>query len=271
MATRYWIGGGNDGAWATIANWDGGASAPGNGDTVIIGATNQNIHGSTVATTTLTIKVTPNYGGVIGDDTPLIFSAGMTLFEYAGTGAACNIACTGGTTTDSNFNHTGGTATISGGTWTKITNGIGAMSIAAAAVVTTLQNVAGTISVGYNATAITTLTNSGTVTCARNITTATLDRGPLIHVDNGTTTYTACTTVTIGNGATYNKRSGGTDTTVHLKPGGTLTIAGTSGGVAGTVTVTTLNQWGGSTLKDIVPGLKLTVGTLTPVGAMAAA
>lgn len=258
--TVAWTGGGNDGVWATAGNWAAGTGTapPANGDTVTIGCTNQNIHGATVATTTLTLRITPGYGGIIGDDAPLIFSSGLTLLEYAGTGAAINIACTAGTTTAASFNHTGGVATISGGTWTTLTNSTGIMTIAAAAIVTTLQNVAGDVTVGYNATAITTLTNSGRVTCSRSITTTTLDRGTLIHLDNGTTTYTTAGTVVIGNGATYNKRSGGTDALVTLKPGSKFTIEGTSGGSGGTVTLTNATVWAGSTLIDVVPGVAVT-------------
>lgn len=258
--TTVWTGGANDGVWATGGNWTAGTGSapPASGDTAIIGVGNQNIHGATVATTTLTIKVLPSYGGIIGDDGALIFSSGITLLEYAGTGASANIACTGGTTAAATFTHSGSQVSITGGTWTLITNGSGPLSIAAAAVVTTLKNASGQVTVGANATAITLLTNSGTVTSYRTHTTTNVDRGTVILMDNGNTTYTSGGTVTVGNGGVYNKRSGGTDTLVEVKPGGTFTIAGTSGGSAGAITLTNATYWGGSTVMDAVPGITVT-------------
>lgn len=259
--TVAWTGGAGDGVWATAGNWAAGTGSapPANGDTVTIGYGNASIHGATIATTTLTLNMLPSWGGIFGDDGPVIFSAGLTSLSFAGTGQSCNIACTGGTTTAASFTHTGSQVNITGGTWTTLTNAAGPMSIAAAAVVTTLNNGGGQITIGYNATAITTLANSGTVTCMRNITTANLNRGTLTHMDNGTTTYTAVTTANVGNGASYNKRSGGTDTTINALPGSRFSITGISGGSAGTVTCTTANIWGGSDFRKATNGLTLTI------------
>lgn len=255
MSTTVWSGGANDGVLLTDANWVGG-TAPANSDTAIIGATNQNIHGAATGRTGITLKILGTYGGIFGDDGPVTFGS-ATLIEYAGSGAACNIGCAG-TVTAANFTHTSGAVNVSSGTWTTLANGAGPLNIAAAAVVTTLKNASGTVSVGYNATAITTLTNSGKVTSSRSHTNTGVDRGTVIHLDNGTTTYTSGGTVTVGNGGVYNKRSGGTDTLVEVKPGGTFTIEGTSGGAAGSVTLTNATYWGGSMVKDSVPGLVVT-------------
>jgi hypothetical protein len=266
MATKSWTGGANDSNFMTAANWSDGI-APANSDTLIVGATNQTINGQATGLTGITLKVFPGFGGTIGVDTPLTFGS-LTLLHYAGTGAKCVIGCTG-TVTASESNHTVGEFVISTGTWSSHINGIGMLTIAAAAVVTALQNAGGTVTAGYNATAFTTLTTSGTVTSSRVATTATVLRGTYTQRDNGTSNFNTHTTVNVHNGATYNKQSGGTDTTVNAYPGSTFTIYGTSGGAAASVTVTTLNEWGGSIIKDSVPGLTLTIGTRNRIGATA--
>lgn len=265
MATGTWTGGANDGVFMTATNWTGlGGAAPANGDTLIIGATSQTIAGAATGLTTVTLKVLAGFSGTAGLDTPLTFSS-ITLLEYAGTGAGANFGTT--TATAANFTHTAGTVTISSGTWTTVNNSLGTLVVPAATVVTTCRNIGGTLTAGYNATAFTTLENSGQATVKRICTTATCMRGSLVQQDNGTTTYTSCGTANVHNGATYNKQSGGTDTTVNLYPGSRFTIAGTSGGSAGTVTVTTLNKYAGSAAVLTVPGLTLTVGTTNYLGA----
>jgi hypothetical protein len=266
LATKAWTGGANDSNFMTAGNWSDGI-APANSDTLNVGATNQTINGQATGLTGITLKVFPGFGGTIGVDTPLTFGS-ITSLAYAGTGAKCVIGCTG-TVTASESNHTVGEFVISSGTWSAHVNGTGMLTIAAAAVVTSLLNAGGTVTAGYNATAFTTLTTAGTCTSHRVATTATVLRGTYTQRDNGTTNYNTHTTVNVHNGATYNKQSGGTDTTVNAYPGSTLTIYGTSGGSAGSVTVTTLNEWAGSTIKDTVPGLKLTITNRIPVGASA--
>ena len=263
MSTRYFTGGANDGNFGTAGNWDT-STAPVNGDTVIIGATNQNITaGLATGLTSIVLKITAGYGGSIGDaSNSLTFTGSL---EYAGRGAFAKFG-SGGTISAGVFNHTGGTAYVSSGTWTSLTNGKGNIDIAAAAVVTTAYNVGGVFTAGYNATAFTTFNNSGMATISRACTTLNCKGGSVVSLDNGTTTYISNATVNVNNGAIYNKRSGGTDTTVTVDPGGVLTIDGTSGGAAGTVTVTTLNEYGGSRIIDAVPGLVLTVGTRNRIG-----
>lgn len=265
MSDIVWNGGSGDGNWNTGGNWVGG-SRPANSDTAIIGSTNQAIIGATVAETGLTVKVTPGFGGTIGADAPLIFTNGPALIQYAGTGRYANFGC-GGTVTSAKFEHSGGQEVVlSSGTWTLVSNSSGTLTIAAATIVTTFNNVAGSVTAGYNGTAFTTCSNGGMMTASRNATTLNCLRGSYIHLDNGVTTYTANTTVNIQNGATYNKRSGGTDTTVNVFPGSTFTIVGTSGGAAGSVTLTTANIWTGSTFTENVPGITLTVTTKNYIG-----
>lgn len=266
MADVVWNGSAADGNWNTGANWVGG-SRPGNSDTAIIGTTNQAIIGATVAETGLTVRITAGFGGTIGFDAPLIFTNGPALIHYAGTGNYANFGCSG-TVTAAKFDHSGSqVVNLSSGTWTLITNSAGNLDIAAATVVTTLNNVSGNVTALYNATAFTTCTTSGRMTCYRNVTTLNCKRGSFTHLNNGITTYTAVTTANVENLATYNKRSGGTDTTLNLFSGGTFTVAGNTGGSAGTVTITTANVWAGSNLYKTVPGLTVTIGTQNDIGA----
>lgn len=266
MATQVWSGGAGDGNFATAGNWVSGV-APGNGDTAIINSTNSNILGTATGFTTITLIVTSGYGGIIGSDGNALTFGSITALTYAGRGAAARLGCAG-TVAAAYFHHSSfASVFISTGTWTLIENSAGQMDIAAAAPLVTLRNTSGTITIGYNATAITALTSGGPVTCKRNITTANLERAQLTHQDNGVTTYTLCTTVNVHNGATYNKQSGGTDTTLTVFPGGAFTIVGSSGGAAASVTVTTSNIWAGNAgFMDAVPGLTLTT-TKAYVGA----
>lgn len=267
MATGYWNGGAGDGNFMTAGNWSGlGGAAPANSDTLIIGSTEQVILGGSTGLTGITLLVTAGFGGTIGSDTPLIF-ASAALITYAGTGNYANFG-SGGTVTAAIFHHTVGEVVLSSGTWTTLTNSVGVLTIAAATVVTTLQNVAGTVTAGYNATAFTTLSNGGNVTFNRNATTLNVLRGNATQFNNGVTTFTACTTANVYNGGTYNKQSAGTDTTVNVFPGSRFTIIGQQGGSATTVTITTMNEWAGSTVIDTVPGFTATIGTRNKIGAV---
>lgn len=254
MATQVWSGGANDGVFLTAGNWVSGV-APGNGDTAIVGATNQNILGAATGLTTVTLIVTNGFGGSIGSDGVSLTFASATLITYAGRGAVCNIGCAG-TVAAASFEHYGtGLVNITSGTWTLLTNSYGPMTVSASAVVTTLNNIGGNITIGYNATAITTLTSGGSVRCARVCTTANVLGSKFTSIDNGTTTYITNGTVNVYNGAEYNKQSGGTDTAINAFPGSTFSILGTSGGAAGVVTVTTLSIWSSAKIIDAAPGL----------------
>ena len=269
MATRYWTDGGGDGVWATATNWDGGATAPTTNDTAIIGTSNRAIVGATVATDGLVIIVTDGFGGTIGADAPLIFSGNSTgtTLTYGGRGSYANFGLTKGLSATANISG-GQQFVLSSGTITTLTTSGGVVTSAAGTVVTTLQNVAAVVTAGYNGTAFTTATNGGTLITSRVCTTLNCKRGTAVQLNNGVTNFTNCGTVNIENGATYNKQSGGTDTTVTAFPGGRLTIAGNAGNSAATVTVTTLNEWAGSSIQDVSNGIVLTVTTRTKVGAV---
>jgi hypothetical protein len=263
MATQVWSGGAGNGTFADNANWVSG-TAPGNNDTAIIGATNSTINGAATGFTAITVKVLPGFGGTIGLDTPLTFGS-ATLIEYAGSGSYANFGCAG-TVTAGTFNHTGGKAVVSTGTWTTLINGSGQIEIPAATVVTTFRNVAGTATAGYNATVFTLIESGGSSTIKRSATAATVFRGNLTQQDGGTGTYTLCTTANVHNGATYNKQSGGVDVTVNAYPGSSFTLYGNTGG-GGSVAITTLNEYAGSRVNLVVPGLTVTPGTHNRIGA----
>lgn len=255
MALQVWTGGANDGVFMTAGNWSGG-SAPANGETWIIGATNQNIHGAATGLTTTVGIITSGYGGIIGDDGNALTFASITSLTCAGRGASANFGCAGTAAAASLQHGQSQQVLITTGTWTALANGAGTVTIAAAAVVATLNNAAGPVSILYNATAITTLTSGGPTTCMRSITTANVKRSTLVQQDNGTTTYTAVTTANVENGAVYNKQSGGADGTWNVFPGGKFTIVGNSGGTTGVITNSTAaNYWLGSTIIDVVPGI----------------
>lgn len=275
MATRYWVDGGGDGNWATAANWDSAvAAAPTTNDTAIIGTSNRAIIGGTVATDGIIIIVTEGFGGTIGADAPLIFSGGSTgtTLTYGGRGAYANFGLTKGLSAKVNISG-GQQFILSSGTMTgSLDVSGGVVTIAAAAIVPTLNNVAGVVTAGYNGTQFTTVTNSGTLYLSRNVGTGgngtlNCNRGTVVQYNNGVTTFTQVSgTVNIQNGATYNKQSGGTDTTINAFPGSKFTITGNAGNSASTVTVTTLNEWSGSQITDSVNGINLTVTTRNKVG-----
>lgn len=267
MAVIVWSGGAGDGNWNTGTNWVGGTK-PANNDTAIVGSTNQAIIGGNVTETGLTVVFTKGFGGTVGADAPLIFVSGtgtQAALTYGGSGSYANFG-NGGTVTACTLNVSGGqTVVLSSGTWTTVTSSGGNVQIAASTVVTTLQNV-GAVVTALAGTAFTTATNAGTLYTTRSCTTLNCKRGTAIQYNNGVTTYTSCTTVNIENGATYNKQSGGTDTTVNNFPGGTFTIAGNAGNSAATVTITTYNQWSGSKSVESMGGVTVTVGTRNYVG-----
>jgi len=265
--TKNWTGGGNDGDWSNLANWSD-ATAFANGDTFIVGATNQAIiAGLTHAYTGVTIIVTDGFGGTIGTSSAALSPSSAALIRYAGRGAFAKFG-SAGTVTLGDFQHSTGDVTLSGGTWTTLYNSAGSLVIDAAAVVTTLWNLAGSVTAAYNATAITTLNSAGIYAMIRrNITTLNAKRGITIQENNGTTTFTAVGTSNIENGATYNKRSGGTDTTANVFPGGKLTGEKNAGNASGTATISTVNRYVGSTVVATgIAGVPITITTDNPVG-----
>lgn len=265
--TKTWTGGANDGKLSTTANWNTGVAVA-NGDVMLIGATNQSILGETIAFTGLTVKFLEGFGGTVGTDSPVIFSDTAVVLVYGGKGSYANFG--GGTYTTTNINISGGqTCILSTGTHTLLTISAGNVTVAAATVVTAMNNVSGVVTAGYNATAITTLTNAGTAYISRNVTTLNVKRGTVAHYNNGTTTFTLCTTANVEGGATYNKQSGGTDVTVNTFPGSFFTISGNAGNSVATVTVTNLNIWTGASTMEVSGGISLTVTTRNYIGVQA--
>ena len=272
MATATWNGAAGDGNFSTAGNYVLGA-APGNSDTVIFNSGNVSV--TAVTTTTLTgiiLIVTPNYGGNIGTSTTPLVQASFASIRFAGTGNAHYIGC-GGTVTTASFEHGGDVVVnLTSGTWTAIVNSRGKLMVGASAIVTALTNF-GMATVSYNGTRITTLISIGETVLYRGAQTTSVLGGTLTQYDNGQTNYLAASensgSIGIYGGATYNKRSGGSEVTINLFPGGTLNTSGNSGGSTGTVTLgsTAFNRYLGSNLNVVnTPGVTFSY-TLTSVGA----
>ena len=274
MATvKFWTGGASDGDFSNLSNWNE-ATAFANSDTYIIGATNQNITaGLTHAYTGITLIVTEGYGGSIGSGaSPLSFSS-VAALTYAGRGAFAKFGSSG-TVTTASCDHVSGFVYIATGTWTELTNSMGNMDIAAAAVVTRLNNIGGTVTAGYNGTAFTNLFSGGTTTFRRNATNAYIMGGRTVQENNGMSNFTLIATILqVHRGATYNKRSSGAETAAtQVFPGATYTVAGNTGGAAGggatTVDVGPVVVWAGSkAVFTGVPGITFDVDQVTYKGA----
>lgn len=254
--TKYWTGGGNDGDFSNLTNWSEG-TAFANSDTYVIGATNQDIiAGLTHAYTGITLVVTEGFGGSIGSAAggSLSFSSAASI-KYAGRGAYARFT-SAGTVTTAAFDHQSGIVGLTGGTWTNIDNSMGALDIAAAAVVTRINNLAGSVTAGYNATAFTNAYNAGNMTFRRNATNFYALAGRSVQENNGTTNYTLVTALSVYPTATYNKRSSGADVAGTIFPKGTYTVAGNRGGGATTVDLGDLDIWGGASVTATgVPGV----------------
>lgn len=217
--------------------------------------------------------MTEGYGGSIGSGaSPLSFSS-VAALTYAGKGAFAKFGSSG-TVTTAQCDHTTGFVYIATGTWTELTNSMGNMDIAAAAVVTRLNNIAGIVTAGYNATAFTNLYNGGTLTFKRNATNVYALAGRTTQENNGTANYTlvgtsSATALQVHAGAVYNKRSSGADvSTANVFPGGTYTVAGNAGGGATTVDVGPVVVWAGSKATFTgVPGVTFDTDQITYKGA----
>lgn len=264
--TKNWTGGANDGDLANLSNWDEG-TAFANGDTLKIGATNQNINAVTHAFTGIILIVTEGFGGNIGSASgPVSFSSVASL-QYAGRGAFASFG-SAGTITTASFEHVVGNVYIATGTWTQLTNTNGNLDIAAAAVVTRFDNIGGTGAAQYNATGFTNFYNGGSYTYYRAATNLYCLKGSTVQKNRGTSTYLGNTTVYVYNGATYNKQSGGADTTAYVFPGAKYTTAGNQGGSGTTVDLGDVQIWSGSTVvATAVPGVTFDVTGLTYKGA----
>ena len=279
MAVHIWSGATSTDV-NTAGNWTNGV--PVDGGSVIIQGT-VSMAGSLTALQGVTVvdfNVVTDYSGNIGSaSAPLLLGACTGTFRYAGKGEYAKIGFTtdgaeSGICASAFLTHTGGTfyaASGTGGVWTSVRNGAGTLYVEAGCVITNLYNGSGRLDVLYNTTptVLTLLENGGLAFINRSVTTLKCVQGRTIHRNNGTANYLLCTTVDVMPGAVYNKQSGGTDVTVNLYSGGTLTFAGSQGSnqTGAGVTITTLNEWPGSAINTAsAPGIAVTVTNRNPVG-----
>lgn len=277
MAVHRWTGA-TSGDASVAGNWTNGVPVDA-GSVVISGAVSITAGLTALQGITVTsITVVPDYSANIGSaSAPLLFGACTGILKYAGKGAYAKIGFTtdgseSGICARAELNHTGGTfyvSTATGGVWTEITNGNGPLVVESGGVVTNLYNGAGSLNVAYNSTALTICENAGPATIIRAITTLKCAANRTVHQNNGTANYLSVTTAEVMSGATYNKQSGGDDTTVKVFPGATFTTAGNQGNVteASAITITTLWEWLNSRVNTgAAPGMTINITNRRVVG-----
>lgn len=254
MATKYWTGGAGDGNWATAGNWDT-SGAPSGTDTIIfdrdVGPPTSGL--AQGALTPAVFTITPAFKSSI---TGLVLG-NTTTATIAGTGSSYQIQF-GAVTTLAIETPTGVSVTIpSGGTITTLN--VSGATVDCQTVVTTLNNgQTGIVDLSASGTAVTTIDNAGRVTCRRNVTTLRCQGTDSQTVTLGSVTVT---TGEMNGWCNWNHRSSGTITTLNARPKGTFSVAG----APGNPTITTLNEWGGSKLILVTPGVAASVGTRNQV------
>jgi len=270
MATVIWTGAVSGDV--TVAGNFAGVSAPSIGDSVysIANPANNMTAGAFPALVNFTIGGSSTCslaGATFGN-----VSGTMTLGGLAATHA---VVTSGTIATLRNQMAAGGVLSIttSGTVTNLITRGVNTVNVAAAVVVTNIKNQGSTVYALTNSTAITLYKGFGNMnTDLRNITTATLTGVRSYLVTTGTTTGTgsssgAVATCDIINGATYNKKSAATDTTINLVgPNSKFTVAGNTNEPLATATITTLEYWENTIRETTVAGYTAVVTNLNPIG-----
>lgn len=269
MATVIWNGS-SSGDVTTAGNFTGGA--PGIGDSVysIANPANNMTTGAFPSLVAFTIGGSSTCslaGATFGNVTGT-----MTL---GGIASSHTVVTSGTIATLKNQMASGGTLnlTTSGTVTNFITRGVNTVNVAAAVVVTNIKNQGSTIYALSNATAITLYKGFGVMNSElRNITTATLAGVRSYLTTTGTTTGTgsssgAVVTCDVINGATYNKKSAATDTTINLVgPNSKFTVMGNTNEPLATATVTTLEYWENTIRETTVAGYSAVVTNLNPIG-----
>lgn len=281
MGSLQWIGtdSGNEGDWATAANWSTGA-VPIAGDDVIIANSSQdiltNLDQSAVALNSITID--QSYTGLIGT------SASDFLQVAASTAVIGQARTTTGTLTGSkrlNLDFGSSTACdiqVYNSARTaqdqnrqplrlKAVNASSTLSVYGGSVAlsddntdsSTLSSITvngGSLNVGQGVTLTTLTTNGGVTNIQSAVTTVSCKRGTVNHYDG--ISANAITTLTVSDDGIFNHYASGTVTTANVN-GGTLDLSRTEKAK----TVTTLNLKKGATLvldtnnvtltNDIIP------------------
>jgi hypothetical protein len=262
-ATVRWLGGTSTDV-SVGANWVGGA-VPAVGDFAKWDSVTTFGPGSGTFTNAVAkFEVTEGAGTATSRDlgtaaSPLTLSAIATSARFANRG---NVYVTSsGTVAAASFEMpNGGTAVISGGTWTDAVFTACVADIGASAVMTNIYSAGARGTVATNGTGVTLFEGSGTWTLAsRDVATGNLEPGCTLAI---TGTSASGTAINISRGATFAHQSTGTVTKGNIKPGGIYTVRGNPGAAA-TVTLTTAVIWPGATLVESAEGLTLTVTTRT--------
>ena len=262
-STCEWTGA-TDGDFATAGNWNP-AVVPVAGDHLLFDTGNRDLDtGLNPAFAIGNITITKGYGGSIGPTSAFAPTGNIsTIKGYLN--RQCRIGSGGNVGTnigDVNIQVGPGAKFIMAtGTWALPTVTGGECKVEAAAVVTNMNLIRTFATILVNATAITLLNvDSATVVCFRVCTTIS---------GNGTGRYegqvssgTASTTVNCNKGFVFNPRTGVTYTTVNLRDGSSLSLAGAKA----SATVTTLNRYAGAPYDASMGGVTLSIGTNNPIG-----
>lgn len=266
MATCIWIGtnAGNEGDWATAANWSG-AAVPVTGDNVYLEASSQSVTAGFAqsAVTLASLNIAQSFTGSIGDaDDYLAISAtllnigynygpgtpaGSPLIKLAlGLNASTVTIFNTGTSSDSTKPPVRITATHAsnvlevrkGKVGVAIETGETSQFATITASYTTQKTTDSDVYIGSGVTLATLDQRGGDVVMRCGATTVTVDAGTLTTEESG-----AITTLTV-NGGTVTSNSSGTITTLAINGG---TVDFTKNGTDRTVTNLKLNP--GGTLK----------------------
>lgn len=270
MATKTWVGGTSTNV-GTAANWSG-AAVPALNDTCVWGSVTTFAPSTGVFTNAIdnfyvtegagwgTTSISRDWG------TP---SSPLTLSAMAGTlrcaiRGNCYLTSSGTVVAASFEMPNGGTATISGGTWTTVTTVNVIVNFGASAIVTNIQNIGATIEAATG-TAITSYVGTGKLTTnSRDVTTMTLDGPTSRAVATGTS---AIATLNVLAGAMHNHQGSGGITIANLRgTNSMLTPVGASNTTGTPAIVGTANVWSGAALVESVSGYTLTVSVKNNVG-----
>ena len=265
MAAVSWIGVTSTDV-GTDSNYSSGAD-PASGDTVTWGTITPFGMGSGTFANAIHLNVTEGAGTATSRDvgtaaSPLTLSITLTtgVASFANRG---NVYVTsGGTVAIAKFQMpNGGTAVLSGGTWTSLRPTNVKVQVGASAVVTNILSAGSDGEVATNATDLTSFRGSGKWTFnSRDIDDAWVHpEGILIMA--GTSALDSV--VYISKGGTFNHQSSGTVAAADIQPGSLYTVQGNPSASA-TLTLATI--WTGGELLRASAGFTLTVTTFDFIG-----
>lgn len=267
MATKTWVGGTSSDV-TTGANWSGGTEPAADDLCIWNSVTTYNMSGTFTNAVLLVVTDAAGWGTTTISRDVGTSASPLTLKIKATTGYAIfgnrgNVYVTAsGTVATAMFEMpNGGTAVVSGGTYTVLKASAVNVEVGASAVVGTLRPNGATVTLATNATDITAIYGSGRITCnSRDIDDAVISGPSTLTIDGTSTVDNA---VRLASGATFVHKGSGTVVEAELFNGATYTVSGNSSSSA---TLTTARLHKGSKLVEAVPGFTLTVTTKDYVG-----